>query len=102
MTVVAEKYLFIMIICVLSTTSRFLKHSQTIFLTLKELFLSKSVHTMQVLHPVILNFHFLWKTYSLVSHDFCNLSATRLFIGTNGENAKNIKTAESLIDHFHC
>ena len=49
-----------------------------------------------------LKFHFLWKTYSLVSDDFCNLSATRVFVMTNGENVKNIKTAKSLIDHFHC
>ena len=47
-------------------------------------------------------FHFLWKTYSLVSDDFCNLSATKVFIRTNGEDVKNIKTAKSLIDHFHC
>ena len=40
-------------------------------------------------------FHFLWKTYRLVSDYFCNLSATRVFIMTNGQ-------AESLIDHFHC
>ena len=33
-------------------------------------------------------FHFLWKTYSLVSDDFCNLSATRVFVGTNGECKK--------------
>ena len=33
-------------------------------------------------------FHFLWKTYSLVSDDFCNLSATRVFIRTNGEGEK--------------
>ena len=47
-------------------------------------------------------FHFLWKTYSLVSDDFCNLSATRVFIRTNGEDVENKKTAKSLIDHFHC
>ena len=47
-------------------------------------------------------FHFLRKTYSLVSDDVCNLSAARVFIRTNGEDVKNIKTAESLIDHFHC
>ena len=47
-------------------------------------------------------FHFLWKTYSLVSDDVCNLSATRVFVGTNGEDAKNIKTADSMTDHFHC
>ena len=47
-------------------------------------------------------FHFLWKTYSLVSDDFCNLSATRVFIRTNGQDVKNIKTATSMIDHFHC
>ena len=33
-------------------------------------------------------FHFLWKTCSLVSDDFCNLSATRVFVGTNGECKK--------------
>ena len=47
-------------------------------------------------------FHFLWKTYSLVSDDFCNLSATRVFIRTNGEDVKNINTAKPLTDHFHC
>ena len=36
-------------------------------------------------------FHFLWKTYSLVSDDFCNLSATRVLVKTNGEDVKNIK-----------
>ena len=46
--------------------------------------------------------HFLWKTYSLVSDDCCNLSATRVFLRTDGQDAKNIKTVESLIDHFHC
>ena len=40
-----------------------------------------------------LKFHCLWKTYSLVSDDFCNLSAKRVFVGTNGENTKNIKTS---------
>ena len=35
-------------------------------------------------------FHFLWKTYSLASDDFCNPSATRVFVGTNAEDAKNI------------
>ena len=30
-------------------------------------------------------FHFLWKTYSLVFDDFCNLSATRVFVLTNGQ-----------------
>ena len=44
-------------------------------------------------------FHSLWKTYSLVSHDFRDLSATRVFVGTNGQDAKNYKAAESLIDH---
>ena len=33
-------------------------------------------------------FHFVWKTYSLVSDDFCNLSATRVFVGTNDECKK--------------
>ena len=33
-------------------------------------------------------FHFLWKTYSLVSDDFRNLSVTRVFVGTNGECKK--------------
>ena len=47
-------------------------------------------------------FDFLWKTYSLVSDDFCNLSATRVFVMTNGEDVKNIKTPKSLIDHLHC
>ena len=47
-------------------------------------------------------FHFLWKTYDLVSDDFRNLSAARVFVGTNGEDVKNMKTAKSLIDHFHC
>ena len=47
-------------------------------------------------------FHFLWKTCSLVSDDFCNLSATTVFVRTNGEDVKNVKTAKSLIDHFHC
>ena len=37
-------------------------------------------------------FHFLWKTYSLVSDDLCNFSATKVFV----------RTAESLIYHFHC
>ena len=42
-----------------------------------------------------LKFHFLWKTNSLVSDDFCILSVTRcIFMATNGEDAKNIKTAE--------
>ena len=36
-------------------------------------------------------FYFLWKTYRLVSDNFCNLSATRVFVGKNGEDAKNIK-----------
>ena len=47
-------------------------------------------------------FYFLWKTYSPVSDDFCDLSATRVFVRTNGEDAINIKTSKSLIDHFHC
>ena len=47
-------------------------------------------------------FHFLCKTYSLASDDFCNISATRVFVRTNGEDVKNIKTAKSLINHFHC
>ena len=47
-------------------------------------------------------FHFLWKIYSLVSDNCCNLSGTRVFIRTNNEDVKNIKTAKSLIDHFHC
>ena len=45
-------------------------------------------------------FHFLWKTHSPVSDEFCNLSATRVFVRTNGEDVKNIKTAKSPIDHF--
>ena len=61
-----------------------------------------SSHDPLVSHPIILKFHFLWKTYSLVSDDFRNLSATKVFVGTNGEDAKNIKTAESLIDHVCC
>ena len=28
----------------------------------------------------LFKFHFLWKTYSLVSYDFCNLSATRVVV----------------------
>ena len=39
-------------------------------------------------------FHFLCKTYCLASDDSWNLSATRVFVGTDGEDAKNIKTAE--------
>ena len=39
-------------------------------------------------------FHFLWKTYSPVSDDFCNLSPTRVFIRTNGKDVKNVKTAQ--------
>ena len=46
-------------------------------------------------------FNCLWKT-SPVSNDFCNLSATRVYVGTNGEDAKNIKAAVSMTDHFHC
>ena len=88
-----------MTVCVLLTMSGFQKDCQTIFVKLKELFLSRSGHTMQVLHPFILNFK---KTYSLVSDDFCNLPATRVFVRTNGEDVKNIKTAKSLIDYFHC
>ena len=66
---------------------RIQKDCQTIFIRLKELFLSRPVQTIQVLHPSILNsiLNFLWKTYSLVSCDFCNLSVTRVFVGTNGE-----------------
>ena len=37
-------------------------------------------------------FHFLWKTYSLVSDDLCDLSATRVLVRTNGEDVKTIKT----------
>ena len=45
-------------------------------------------------------FHFLWKTYCLVSDDFCNLSATRVLTRTNGEDVKNIKTAKSRLIIF--
>ena len=45
-------------------------------------------------------FHFFWKTYSLVSDDFCNLSATRVLVRTNGEDVKNIKTAKSRLIIF--
>ena len=55
----------------------------------------------QVLKSNHFKLHFPWKTYRVFSDDFCNLSATRVFVGTNGEDAKNIKTAKSLIDHFH-
>ena len=50
-----------------------------------ELFLSRSGHTIQFLHS---KFHFLWKTYSLVFNDFCNPSATRVSVWTNGERKK--------------
>ena len=46
-------------------------------------------------------FHFLWKTYSLVSDDFCNLSATRVLVRTNGEDMKKYKNCTVTIDHFH-
>ena len=47
----------------------------------------------------IIKFYFRWKTDSLVSDDFYILS---VFVGANGEDEKNIKNAESLIDHFYC
>ena len=48
-------------------------------------------------------FHFISKTYCLASDEFCNLSAVRVFAGTNGEDAKKIsKLLKSLIDYFHC
>ena len=43
-------------------------------------------------------FHFLSKIYSLASDDVCNLSATRTFVRTNGEDVKNIKPANSYTD----
>ena len=65
-----------------------------------ELFLSRSVYMIQFLHPIVQNSIFFGK-HSLVFDDFCNLSATRVSVGTM-VNAKNIKTANSVIDHFHC
>ena len=57
MTVAAEK-IFIMTVCVLLTMSGFQKDCQAIIVRLKESFLSRSVHMMQVLHTIILNFNF--------------------------------------------
>ena len=72
------------------------------FLRLKELFLSVKISSYDAsLTSNHFKFHFLCKTYSLVSDDFCNLSATRAFVRANGEDVKNIKTAKSLIDHSH-
>ena len=42
-------------------------------------------------------FPFLWKTYSPVSDGFCNLTATRVLVRTNGEDVKNIQTAHFII-----
>ena len=37
-----------------------------------------------------------------IADDFYSLSATTVFVRRNGKDAKNIKTAESLINYFHC
>ena len=43
-------------------------------------------------------FHFLWKTYSLVTNDL-----QQEYLKGQVVNAKkNIKTADSMIDHVHC
>ena len=91
-----------MTVCVLLTTSGFQKDCQTTFVRLNKGV--ASVKTSSHDPPFTSNhfkFHFLWKTYSLVSDDFCNISATRVFVRTNGEDVKNIKTAKSLNEHFH-
>ena len=89
----------VMTVCVLLTMSGFQKDCQTIFVRVVSVKISSHDASFPSNH---LKFYFLWKTYSLVSDDFCNLSATRVFVRTNGADVKNIKTAKSLIDLFHC
>ena len=50
-----SRKVLIMTMCIVDY-ARFQKDCQTIFVRLKELFLSRSVRRMQVLHPIILNF----------------------------------------------
>ena len=104
MTVASEKYLFIMTICMCIV--EYVRISKR----LSENIIRKTERVgsvkMSSHDPSFISnhfkFHFLWKPYGLVSDDFCNLYATTVFVRTNGQDAKNIKTTESLIDHFHC
>ena len=74
--------------CVLLTTSwsESQKDCQAIFIKLS------CFCQDQFTHPIFTSnhfkFHFFWKTCSLASDDFCNISSKRVFVGTNGECKK--------------
>ena len=62
------------------------KKTQTIFIRLSCFCQDQFTRSNFYIQSVKIQFSL--ETYSLVSDDFCNLSATRVFVGTNGECKK--------------
>ena len=81
-----SRKVFIITTCVLLTTSglEFQKDCQTILIRLSCFCQDQFTRSNFCIQS--LKFNFLWRTYSPVSDDFCNLPATR--VGTNGECKK--------------